>query len=184
MALNLSGAGNVKRLSFGTGVLRLGAQNTTPSTDVGYGRGAQLQVTRNRLEVLQGVPRQLVYQFVQQEDVTFTFTGIEWSLDRLRDVLAISGAVVGAQPNQYLGFGGDTTVRNVSVQFTHQLPVGATADLYIWNAQGQGEMNLNFQDDVHEFPYAFRALVATTAWDNSVLASDQQFFRIRMLGNL
>lgn len=175
MALNYSSAGEKKRISFGVGVLKIGPSGATPTTDVGFVRSAQLSVTRQKLEVFQGNPKTLVVQYVVQEDVTFTTTGIEWSLDRLKDVFA-AGTVTGSN----YGFGGDVNLTEVALQFTHQMPAGGTATLRIWKANGQGEGTINFGDDVHEFPYGFRAVLADTNWASVALAATEKLFQLQL----
>jgi hypothetical protein len=177
MALNLSSTGNSDRISFGAGVLRIGPAGFTPSTDIGYIRTAQLSVTRQKLEVFLGFPRTLIVQYVNQEDVVLNCTGIEWSLDRLKDAFA-SGNVSGTK----LRFGGDVNLAKVALEFEHQMPAGGTATIRIWKAQGQGEVQLNLGEEVHEFPYAFRALDAATNWASVANPSDGRLMEIELIG--
>src|SRR5262245_25095786 len=139
MALNLSSTGSADRVSFGAGVLRIGPSGVTPSTDIGYIRTAQLSVTRQKIELLLGFPRTLIVQFVNQEDVTLSVTGLEWSIDRLSNAFA-TGNISGNK----LRFGGDVNLSRVALEFEHQMPNGGTATIRIWKAQGQGDLQLNF----------------------------------------
>lgn len=177
MALNLSSSGNSDRISFGAGVLRIGPSGVTPSTDIGYVRTASLAVTRQKLEVLLGFPRTLIVQYVNQEDVVLTVTGLEWSLNRLKDVFA-TGNISGTK----LRFGGDVNLSKVALEFEHQMPAGGTATIRLWKAQGQGDATINLGEEVHEFPYAFRALDAATNWAGGANPSDGRLMEIELVG--
>ena len=181
MALNLTPFYDTDDIGFGSGILYVEAYTqpgSTPSlsaqaNDVGVIRTATLTVTRQKLEVLAGYPRQLLIAYVLQEDVVFSATGIEWKISRLRDALA-AGRVVG----NTIGFGGSTTLTEVAVEFVHQMPAGGTIFLRIWKANGQGDLTLNFGDDVQEFTYAFKALTVTQAWGGQPLNSDESYFQL------
>ncbi len=175
MALNLSQSGEKKRISFGAGTMKVGAGGVTPSTDIGYVSSAQLNVTRQKIEVFQGFPRTLIVQYVNQEDVTITVTGIEWSLTNIQRVFA-AGTITGNK----LGFGGDVNLSTVSLELTHQMPAGGTAVIRAWSAQGQGEVQLSLGDTVHEFPQAFRVLDSATDWAGNSLGSDQRLIQIQL----
>ena len=168
MPLNIP-AGEVERVSFGLGVLKIGSPGTTPTTDVGYARGATLTVTRQKLDLFQGVPRTLIRTFANQEDVSLQFTGLQWSLARLKDLLG-SGTFAAGPPEQ-LDFGGKIDFSEVGVFFQHRTPTQGTVDIYIWKAQGQGELNLSFGDDFQEFNYQFRALPGTTDFAGQAIAA-------------
>ena len=59
-------------------VLYLGPAGSTPVIDIGAVRsGAELAFTRERLEVYQGSPRQLIKQWVVSESVRLTVRGLE-----------------------------------------------------------------------------------------------------------
>ena len=159
MPLNIP-AGEVERVSFGQGVLYVGTTpGQTPTTDVGYARGATLNVTRQKLDLFQGTPRTLVRTFANQEDLSLQFTGLEWDLQQLKNLLG-SGAFV-AGPPETLNFGGRIDFAEVQVYFVHRTPTEGTLEISIWRAQGQGELNLNFGDDFQEFNYQYRALPGT-----------------------
>lgn len=175
MALNLSSSGNAKRISFGGGTVSVGTAGATPVTDIGYVTTAQLNVQRAKIEVLQGFPKTLIVQYVNQETVTFTVTGIEWSLTNLQRVFA-TGVVNG----DLYGFGGDVNLSQVSILFTHQMPAGGTAYLRIWRAQGQGDFQFTLGDNVHEFPYTFTALDSSTDWAGVSLGNNQRLFQIQL----
>jgi hypothetical protein len=163
MGLNLP-AGAVERVSFGQGILKIGAPGATPTVDVGYARGSTLTITRQKLDLFQGVPRTLVRTFSNQEDTSMQFTGLEWNLERLLDLLGSGAFTTAAGGVERLRFGGKIDFAEVSVLFQHRTPTEGTAEVRIWRAQGQGELSLNFGDDFQEFNYQFRGLPATTDW--------------------
>ena len=60
------------------GVLYLGPAGSTPTIDCGAVRsGAELAFSRERLEIHQGSPRQLIKQYVVAETVRLTVRGLE-----------------------------------------------------------------------------------------------------------
>jgi hypothetical protein len=126
-----------------------------------------------------GVPRALVVQYAIQEDVTLGFTSVEWHEERIRDVLG-AGVTSDAGGFDVLSFGGETTLLDKAVSFEHRMAAGGTLIIDLWKAQGSGELALNFNDDIHEIPYNFRALVATTGWDDTALGENQNLFRMRL----
>jgi hypothetical protein len=182
MALNLSSAGKTSRLSFGGGILYVGAAGATPSTDVGYARGAQLSVTRSKLTVLQGVPRTFITQFANEESIQLQFTGLEWNLDHLQKLLG-AGRLTNPGAATAMGFGGDINFSQVAVRYVHQLPGGQTAECKIWKGLGMGEMQLNFGEDLHEFGYTFQAIDSATRWDGTANQSDERLLRIELTGS-
>jgi len=84
---------------------------------------------------------------------------------------------------QKLGFGGDMNITEVAVKFVHQMPSGGTVIVYLWRAQGSGEITITFGDEPHEFPYEFSALTATTDWAGNPLSSTERLCRIDLLGS-
>lgn len=177
MALNVSSAGDKKRITFGPGVLKLGktqTDGTTPSlADVGYARGGSLQLTRQKLDVFQGSPRALIETYAVQEDVILNFTSIQW--DPAKFVFAMgSGVTSTSGAKEIFQFGGEVFFNEVGLQFIHRTPTNGTVEIKIWKAQGQGEFNINFADDVQEFAYNFRALEALTDWENASLGTNKR----------
>ncbi len=179
MPFNLATSGNTKRVSLGTGVLSLAPFSgvTTDLAELGYGRGAQLQVTRQRADLLQGTPRSKVVSYAIQEDVTLTYTSVEWNATTLQRLLG-GAAISGATNDVTMLFGGSMSFQDLMARFVHQMPPGGTVTLDLWRCQGSGELNLNFGDDFHEFPLALQAQIQTTAWGGSTLAENSQLFRL------
>ena len=165
--------------SFGPGILYVGTAGTTPSTDVGGVRsGAELAVTRERLEVVQGSARTLVQTYVLREDVKLTVNGIEWNLDRLIDVLGTGTTSALSASQTAYSFGGDINMSNRAVRFAHTMPNDDVIYVDLWSANGGGEITVSFGDDLHEFPYTFQALDSSLDWGGAALGATARLFRI------
>jgi hypothetical protein len=184
MAFNVP-SGQTKNLSFGPGILyvttNFGATNT-PNVDLGYCRGAGLQVTRDKLDVQQGSPKTLVNTYAVAENATLQFTGLEWNLTSLQYLLGTSLA----PSSNNLAVGGGGSFSNLGLLFRHITPSGGTVEIHIWNGQGQGELNIPFGDDLQEFSYSFRALVASStqgAWDPAYNATSGNLFAVRYVAS-
>lgn len=176
--------------SFGPGVLSLvaitnGVGNTIEAdlVDVGGVRsGGSFAVNRTRLEVQQGSPQALAIQYVTAESAELTVNGIEWDLDNLR--LAFGAGEMTVGPPIDLQFGGDLNIVQAAVMFVHVMPSGSTITIRLWSAQGSGEVSVTFGDDIHEIPYAFRALDSNNEWSISgatigtTLTSGKRLFKI------
>jgi hypothetical protein len=168
-------------LSFGQGVLYLGPAGSTPTTDVGAIRGdAKLTITRNILEVMQGAPQRLIKQYVTKEDVTFTFTGMEWNFTNLYRALGGGDLTTGSNEDTLEG-GGDMNMTDVALRAVHSMPSGHTIEIYFWKAQGSGEINVTFGDELQEFPYTFRAMHAATDWAGNALADTKSLYKLRRI---
>jgi len=75
------------------------------------------------------------------------------------------------------------TITEAAVKFVHQMPSGGTVTVYLWKAQGSGEVTITFGDDPHEFPYEFTALTATTDWAGNTLGSKERLCKIELVGD-
>ena len=188
MAVNIPANYEPLNFTFGPGVLSLVALTVnsgtvTEATDLveigGQRSGATFAVTRTRLDVNQGSPITLVKQFVTQEEATLTVNGIEWDLDKLRLALGAGVVVTAGNPDTF-GFGGDLNIVECAAKYVHVMPSGYTLSLRIWRAQGAGELNVTFGDDLHEIPYSFRALQATQKWGGTTLGTKEQLFQITL----
>jgi hypothetical protein len=172
---------NVDNYSFGQGVMYAGAAGATPTVDIGAIRGdAKLSITRTLLEVLQGAPQRLTAQFATKEEVTLTVTGIEWNVQNLQYALG-AGELTLAAGEDDLEFGGDLNVDNIAIKTVHSMPTGHTIEVYLWKAQGGGEITVTFGDELHEFPYTFKALHAGSDWAGGTLADNKSLFKIRRI---
>ena len=179
---------DVNNLSFGPGVLSLLALTAggpsailvggTNLVDVGaVNSGATFAATRTRLDVMQGSPKVQIDTFVTQEEATLTVQGIEWNLSNLNLALG-AGLVTDSGVTTTFNFGGDLRVQSVAAKFVHVTPYGATVTIRLWNAQGTGDLNLSFGDNIHEFPYSFKAVNSNYKWGGAALGVSQRLFEI------
>jgi len=174
---------STKRLSFGPGVLYLGAAGATPSQDIGAVKtGAVLTITRDKLEVKQGSPAQLIQQWVISESVKLEVHGMEWNLENLKYAIG-AGIIKTVTGGKTLELGGTMSIEECALEFVHQMPAGGTVIVDIWKAQAGGEIAITFGDDPHEFPYVFMGLNATTDWAGNPLESGARLCKITLLGD-
>ena len=171
----------VANISIGPGVVYLGVAGTTPTTDIGAisTDGLELNLTQEYLEVFQGSPKQLITQFKTSETLEVKITGIEWNLMSLPIALG-AGVTTSSGTQDVFSFGGDPTTTALAAKIVHTMPSGHTINIYMWRTNISGSWNIKMaQDTLHSFPYTFKALVATVAWDGvTALASGSQLFRI------
>lgn len=171
---------DTNNISLGPGILYVGVAGTTPSIDVGAisEDGMTFNVKRDFLEVYQGQPKALIKTFPTQETAEVQCSSIEWNLPNLAIALG-AGATTSSASQDTFAFGGDPDNDQVAVHIQHTLPSGETVSIYMWKAQPSGEWSMNMKvDTLHTFPYSFKALIATTAWDGSALPAGQQLFKI------
>ncbi len=180
MAFNVPSVVRTDRYSFGPGILRIGPAGSTPTTDIGSVRSdAAFVVERETLDVNQGSPATRQKQFIISEDATFSVSGIEWDLFNLaRAVGAGVTTKVGGNTDVFQ-FGGDPNTKSVALEFEHVLPAGTTVLIRIFTADPVGGINLEFGDDIHEFPYEFKAIESTTDWAGVALPTTGRLFEIR-----
>lgn len=168
------------KFSYGPGLLYLGATGSTPSVDIGGVRsGAELAITRTVLEVRQGSSQALVKQYVTQEAVQLTVRGIEWNIENLVKALG-TGTTSTAGGYDVLGFGSDINMAEVAVMFEHTLPTGKKLYVDLWKASPAGEITVTFGDDLHEFPYVFKALDCATDWAGGAISDNRRLMRVRL----
>ena len=173
------------RFSIGPCLLYLGAAGATPSVDVGaVESGATLTTTRTKEEIFQGFPKTLVEQFATQETAVLKISGIEWNVTNLVYALG-AGTTTVSSSQEILEFGGSITFTDVALHLVHVTPNGWTVNIYIWKAQGDGAMELNFSDTYHKMPYTFNAVVPwnnstkqAEDWNGASLADGKQLFKI------
>lgn len=185
MPYNLTANKNAKRVGLGPGLLYInafggGTPSISTSNDIGMVNNASFAVTRQKVELLLGIPRNLVVQYVIQEDATLNATGLEWNLGIIKHTLGAGEGTFANATDETLKFGGDPTIEEVGVQFIHQLPAGGTVTIDIYKAQGGADFNVTFGDNFHEIPHSYRSLNATTGWINDALGSKEQLFKIRV----
>ena len=175
-ALNVP-AYNTDNLSFGPGIVYIGASGTTPATDVGLvASGAQLQVTGSNIDVRAGSPQVLVKRFRQVSDVTFSFTSQEWNYENLRRALG-----AGTTTSTTYDYGADPLYTEFAIQFVHRMPSGTTQYLRLWSVVPDGELTINFGDDLAEFPQAFTCLAVSADWAGNTLSGGYKYFRVKKI---
>lgn len=158
----------------------LGVAGTTPLTDVGAisEDGMTFNLSREFLDVYQGQPKTLITSFPITETVELECNTIEWNLMNLPLALG-AGATTSTATKDTFSFGEDPGNDRVAVHIEHAMPSGQTISIYLWNAQPSGEWNMSMAPDtLHTFPYSFKALSSSTAWDGSALPVGQRLFRI------
>lgn len=167
-------------ISLGPGIVFIGPVGATPTVDVGAIQedGIEFTVTRELLEVFQGSPKSRIANFVTGETVEMTAQTLEWNLLNLPFAMGTGVTTSSATIDTY-AFGSDPDLDEVALRIQHALPSGHTVLIDIWRAQPIGEWTMTLaQDELQQFPFGFRALVATTEWDGSALPVGEQLFRI------
>ncbi len=168
-------------ISVGPGVLFLGTAGNTPATDIGAVRDGELAITREKLDITQGWPAQLIVRYAPAETVTLTVTGIEWHFANLAKALG-AGVAAGSGAGTSFEFGGDINFTNVTVMYRHRLAAGGTVDIKLWTANGSGELTTAFGGgDVHEFPYVMTALNTTLDWASNTLGENSALMKIERI---
>lgn len=170
----------VKNISLGPGILYAGLAGATPSLDIGAiaPDGIEINVKRSFLEVFQGQPKSLIAQFVTQEDVDAKIESLEWNLLNLPIALG-SGVTTSSASADTFSFGGDPATTYVAMRVQHATPTGETVSFYFWRCQPTGEWKLSMKEaTLHQFPFGFKVLQTTVAWDGSSLPTAQQYFRV------
>ena len=167
------------RLSFGPGILYMGAPGTTPLIDVGSVNGdSELIIDRTVLEVKQGSPMTIIKRYATEEKVNFKINGIEWNLNNLAYCMG-AGITIQNGATEQLDFGGDINFNNRALRFVHQTPDGSTIDLHLFNSQGVGKIQVSFKEkDTHTLPLEFIALDGTVDFTNTTLVTNKKRFRI------
>jgi hypothetical protein len=167
------------RLSFGPGILYMGAPGTTPTVDVGAVTGdTDVTIERKKIQVKAGSPQSLVAEYAIEEDISIKMKGMEWKLDNMAYVLGAGvTSVSGAQ--EILEFGGDMAFTNRALRFVHIAADGSTIDLHIFKAEGSGKLTINMKEkDMHEVGIEFVSLEGTVDFTNGALASNKKKFKI------
>lgn len=178
MAYNLP-AYKTQRLSFGPGILYIGAPGSTPLVDIGSVMGdANLDIKRTMLEIWQGSPATLIAKYAIKEEVSLKVTGIEWNLTNLAYVLG-AGVTVQNGATEQMDFGGDMAVTSRAVRYLHIQPDGSTIDIQLFSTNGKGEVSITMKEkDSHGFPYEFDCIEATVDFQNAAVTSPKKKFRI------
>ncbi len=171
-------------MSFGPGIVRIGAVGATPTTDVGAidaDQGITVEVQQSMGEVRQGNPAMKILGFAQTQGAKLSFNGIEWDYDRLAEGLGTATTSADASVETVV-FGGDPTPTEYALQVEHQMAQsGHTAYFDMWAMIPEGGMSLVLNQDVHAFPNAWEAVYKTTNWAGASLAVGARLWRQRRL---
>lgn len=167
-------------ISFGPARLFLGAAGSTPTVDVGaIGEdGVSLETSTEMRDVMQGNPKLIEFSFCTMQALTVKVTSIEWNFNNLRRALG-AGNTSASGTYEKFAFGGEPCIDDVALHVQHQMcRTGDTLNVYVWRAQGEGNIPLSFGAEEHKFEYSWKALRADTDWAGNSLPSDEQLFAI------
>jgi len=177
MAYNVP-AYDTDKFSIGPGILYLGPTGAEPTIDIGAVRsGMSVAITREKVDIEQGIPKTLVETFTTKETGSITLNGLEWNLDNLPYAMG-AGTIVSTASNRVFKFGGTITFSKCALKFVHTQPNGKNIIIRMFKARGAGDFTLSFADDPHEIPYVFDLLMADTDWNGQALAVGEQLIEI------
>ena len=166
-------------ISFGPGVLYIGASGDTPTVDLGAisEDGISVEISSEKRTITQGNPKMPDLIYCQAQSAIVTVSGIEWNFDNFLYGLGAGTTTVSASEETFT-FGGEPAVDEVAIHIQHQMgyAVGTTMNLYIWRAASEAGFTMPFSHDEHTFEYKWSALRSTTNWASVALASGAQLF--------
>ena len=167
------------RMSFGPGILYMGAPGTTPEVDVGAVKGDyELSFALSKLDVKAGSPQTKIKTYTLEEDLKIKGTLIEWDMNNLAYILG-AGVTSLSGSQEIFEFGGDMDTNNRALRFVHRTPDGGTIDIHIFKAEGMGNLALAMKEtDLHEFPFEFNILEGTVDFENAALADKKKKIKI------
>lgn len=170
---------DTERLSFGPGIIYIGAVGSTPTLDIGAVKGDMaLNIERVPLEVKQGSPQSLIKQYVVEENVSISGVSIEWNLDNIAYILGAGVTSVNGA-SEVMEFGGDADTTSRAVRMVHRTPDGGTIDVHIFDAQGAGGLAIAIKEqDMHELPFEFKALEASLDFTGATPATNKKKLKI------
>jgi hypothetical protein len=161
---------DVQRLSIGPAVIYFGAAGTTPTTDLGAVRGADLKIAIETTKFLVGMPAVPSWYRFKAAEITLTVKGLEWNLNKIRR--AIGGYYLETtQGNLYTEtlYGNFEFVDPLSLRLVHATPYGSTIIVDIFQALPGGADQYSFGYNVHEIPYVWHAVSTTYDWAGNAL---------------
>jgi len=169
--------------SFGPAVVYIGATGSTPTTEVGAVNaddGVTFEITVVREAVAQGNPKLDLMRFDTAQGARISFSGIEWD-PTINFQHAVGVGITAADASEEtFSFGGDPLPDDFSIQVEHYMAKsGNTMFVDMWVATGEGALSVQMGAELHQFPYAYAALRATTNWAGAALAVGEELFRVR-----
>tara|TARA_Y100000593_G_scaffold95131_1_gene200487 strand:- start:28642 stop:29217 length:576 start_codon:yes stop_codon:yes gene_type:complete len=186
MAYNLPTVTN-NNISFGPGVVKIGAVGATPSTHIGaIGEdGVTLEITSEKKYITQGNPKLNQIVFSQTQGAALSFSSLEWNMQIFRKALG-AGHVGNSVDSAYgatgetFSFGGDPTPVEVALTVIHSMGVAShTIHLDMWRACSEAGFSIPFGQDEHSFEFKFVALATSTDWAGANLdTNNENLFRI------
>lgn len=182
MPLNIGDNINTQRAAFGPAVLALGPAGTTPTQNIGLIENdtpIEIEFQTDFGEVSQGNPMLTIFRFVRSQNFFLRATSIEWNMNHLSYALGTGATLIDAN-NEIYRFGGDPCPVSVALQLQHVKCLAAhTINVRVWTAQSEnGSVAVQFGQDQHQFPYAWKAIRSTTDWAGQTLAQDSQLVEI------
>jgi len=167
---------DVTRLSIGPSIIYIGSALTTPTTDLGAVTSAEVKVNVELNKFFSGSPAVPHWYHFKNAEVSLSVKGLEWNLDKLRQVTGgyFYSETAGGFITETL-YGTFEFVESLSLRLVHQTPSGATLILDIFEAVPGGSVDLRFAANTHEIPYVFYAVTATTDFAGNTLPPNTAF---------
>lgn len=181
MPYNMASNFNRKLISFGPGVLYVGAALATPTVEVGAisEDGLNLNLEQEVESVYQGNPEIELFAAVLRQGVMLDFSGIEWNGTNFANVVG-SGVLANSAAIVTYTWGGDPSLEALAVRIVHRMTSGGTTTLDLWRARGGGSLQVPMGRSKHTFPYTLVAQSATTDWAGNNLGNAEQLLRLRI----
>lgn len=168
-------------ISFGPGILKIGASGATPTVDVGAitEDGITLTPKASKKVIKQGNPKIGILPFIQEVGFDVDFVGIEWNLNTLPYAIGAGNTTSSGSADTF-SFGGDPIVKTVAIHIQHEMAVsGHTMDAYVWKAASmQDDLAVKLAADEHQFPRKYGALRSATDWAGGALPKTERLIKI------
>ncbi len=167
---------DTRRLSIGPAILYIGTAGSTPTVDLGAVQDSSIKVTAELTKFMLGVPAVPQWYRFKTVEVTLTVKGLEWNLDKIRQVIGgyYLTETVGSTDVQTL-YGTFEYVEPFSIRLIHQTPSGGTLTVDIFEALPGGGADLGFGSKVHEIPYTFHAISSSHDFEGNALPPNTAF---------
>lgn len=180
MPLNLPTT-TVNDISFGPGILKIGAAGATPTVEVGaIGEdGISIEFGVERRDIMQGNPKLPEYTFTQAQSVMVKTKSIQWSLNAGIPYGLGAGVTSSSSSLDTFTWGGDPIVQQVAIQIQHQMAItGNTLLVSVWKAVSESGFAVQLGADEHGFEYSYKAQRSSTNWAGAALAYREQLIQI------